>query len=181
MKLKTYSTEGIVLAKRNFGEADRIFSIYSKEHGRLSLIGKGVRKPGSRKRGHLEVFNKIKFSAVATKGIDLITEAEIIDIYPEIRKNLNKVSLAYYFTEVIGRTTHEKEVNEHVFFLLEDYLNKLTKETRLKKLRTDFIFDALVILGFWPREKKLVNPDEALTEVVERKIFSQRVGKRILS
>jgi DNA repair protein RecO (recombination protein O) len=181
MKLRTFSTEGIVLAKRNFGEADRIFSIYTKDYGRLSLIGKGVRKPGSRKRGHLEVFNKIKFSAVATKGIDLITEAEIIEIYPEIRKKLNKVSLAYYFTEVIGRTTHEKEVNNEVFFLLEDYLGKLTKETKLKKLRTDFIFDALVILGFWPKSRKLINPDETLKEVVERNISSQRVGKRILS
>lgn len=169
------------MAKKNYGEADRIFSIYTKDHGRLSLIAKGVRKTGSRKRGHLEVFNKIKFSAVATRGIDLITEAEIVNTYQEIRKKLNKISLAYYFMEVIGRTTHEKEVNGQLFDFLENYLEKLTKERKLKKLRTDFIYELLVITGFWPKGKKLINPDETLRDVVERNISSQRVGKRILS
>ncbi|KKU02477.1 MAG: repair protein RecO protein, partial [Candidatus Woesebacteria bacterium GW2011_GWE1_45_18] len=109
MTPRTYSDEGIVLTRRHYAEADRILSVYSKNHGRLSLIAKGVRRPTSKKRGHIEVFNQIKFQAVRGRGLDLMTEAEIIENFAEIRKSLKKVALAYYFMEVVGRTTHEGE------------------------------------------------------------------------
>ena len=63
MKPRSYTSEGIVLARRNYGEADRILVIYSKNFGRVSYMAKGVRRPKSRKRGHIEVFNYIKFQA----------------------------------------------------------------------------------------------------------------------
>jgi DNA repair protein RecO (recombination protein O) len=77
MKPKTYKTEGIVLARRNYSEADRIISVFSKGWGRISLLAKSVRKPKSRKRPHIEVFSYITFQAVKGKGIDLVTEVEL--------------------------------------------------------------------------------------------------------
>ena len=43
------------------GEADRILIIFSKKYGKITLLAKGIRKLGSRKRGHLEIFSKVKF------------------------------------------------------------------------------------------------------------------------
>lgn len=177
---RSYSTSGIVLAKKNYGEADRILSIYTQDFGRISLIAKGVRKMASRKRGHIEVFNNIRFQGIRGKGIDLITEAETIDSFKEFRENLKKVSLAYYFMEVIGRTTHEGEPHPEIYNLILGSLSKLREEKKLKTLRLDFILKLLTILGFWPEGKILVNPDAKLQEVVERNINSIRVGKRIL-
>src|SRR3990170_878312 len=105
MKLHSYSSEGIVLARRNYGEADRILSVYTKNHGRVSLMAKGIRRPKSRKRGHLEIFSHVRFQAATGRGIDLMTEVEVIDDFKEIRRSLKKVSLAYYFCEVIGKIT----------------------------------------------------------------------------
>ena len=85
----SYSEEGIVLARKNYGEADRIVSIYSQNHGRISSIAKGVRKLSSRKRGHLEVFSHIRFQAVNGKGLDLMTEVETVENFGEIRKSLS--------------------------------------------------------------------------------------------
>ena len=96
MRFKSYSDEGIVLARRNFGEADRILSIYSKNHGRISAIAKGIRRPISRKRGHLEVFCHIKFQITDGKGIGILTEVETLNNFGIIRKDLKKVSLAYF-------------------------------------------------------------------------------------
>ena len=95
MKPHSYTSEGIVLARRNYGEADRILSVYSKDHGRIALMAKGIRRPKSRKRGHVEVFSHVKFQSISGRGIDLMTEAEIVDDFKEIRKSLKKVSLAY--------------------------------------------------------------------------------------
>lgn len=181
MKPRSYTSEGIILGRKNYGEADRILSVYSKDHGRLSLMAKGIRRPKSRKRGHLEIFSLLNFQATTGHGIDLMTEADISDDFSEIRKSLPKVSLAYYFMEVIGKITHENEKNQELFDLILDSLNKLKGETKLKTLRFDFIQKLLTLMGYWPEGKVLTSPDEVLEEVIERQISSVRVGKRMLS
>ena len=177
---RSYVDEAIVLARRNFSEADRILSVFSKGHGRLSLLAKGVRRPSSRKRGHIEVFNRIKFQAVKGRGLDIMTEAEIIDSFEMVRKDLKKVALAYYFMEVIGRTIHEEEKNVELYSLLQNYLEKLKAEKKLLSLRKDFVYQVLTILGFWPRGRELENPDAKLEEVTERQLNSARVGKKLV-
>ncbi len=179
MKPHSYPGEGIVLGRRNFGEADRILSLYTKTHGRISLIAKGVRRPKSRKRGHIEVFNLVKFQAISGQGIDLMVEAEVIEDFSQIRKSLRKVSLAYYFMEVVGKITHEQESNIDLFNLISDNLLKLKTTKKLKELRFDFMLKLLTLLGYWPHGQLLPNPDEELEKVIERQIYSERVGKRL--
>jgi len=180
MKPHSYSSEGIILARRNYGEADRILSIYTKDHGRIALMAKGIRRPKSKKRGHVEVFSKVRFQAISGRGIDLMTEAEVVDDFKELRKSLTKISLSYYFSEVIGRITHEGEKNEGLYDLIIENLDRLKTETKLKKMRFEFITDLLTLLGYWPDGLKLANPDEKLAEVIERQVSSVRVGKRML-
>jgi DNA repair protein RecO (recombination protein O) len=181
MRLHSYSDEAVVLARRNFGEADRILSVFSEHYGKVSFIAKGVRRLKSRKRGHIEVFSYVKFSAASGKGIDIITEVETIDDFTEIRKSLKKVALVYYFLEVISKITHEGEHNPDLFNLLLANLERLKNENKLRKLRLDFVINILTMLGYWPRGKVLVNPDMVLEEVIERQLSSVRVGKKITS
>ena len=180
MRPHSYSSEGIVLSRRNYGEADRILSLYSKDHGRISLMAKGVRRPASRKRGHIEVFNLVKFQAVSGNGMDLMTEAEVVDDFKELRSSLKKVSLTYYFMEVVGKITHEGEPNTELFNLILTNLEKLKTAKRLKELRLDFITKLLILMGYWPHGQNLDNPDEELEKVIERQIYSERVGKRMI-
>jgi len=67
VKQKTYSSEGIILSRKNYGEADRILTVFSKNYGKVTLLAKGIRKLISKKRGHLEIFSEVKFSAVSGK------------------------------------------------------------------------------------------------------------------
>lgn len=170
----------MVIARRDFGEADRILVVFTKERGKASLLAKGVRRPTSRKRGHLEVFSQIKFAAVHGRSLDIITEAEIINGFTKVRRDLKKVAVAYYLCEVVGRATREEEKNEELYELLLGSLGKLGKSGRLGGLRKKFIEEALVILGFWPKDKEMTDPDAVLEEVVEREMNSARVGKRVL-
>ena len=180
MKPRAYTSEGIVIARRNFGEADRILVLYTKNFGKVSLIAKGIRRPKSKKRGHVEVFNKIKFQAARGRGLGMITEAEVIEDFAEIRKSLRRISLAYYLMEVVGRITHDGEEKAEVYDLLLETLSKLKSTKMLKKLRLDFITSLLITLGYWPSSKPLLDPDEKLEEVIERAIYSKRVGKRMI-
>jgi len=177
---RIYSSEGIILKRKNYGEADRILTVFSKHFGKNTFLAKGVRKLASKKRGHLEVFSHIKFAASRGHGMDIITEVETINTFSKIRTNLNKISLAYYFCEVITKITREDEIHNNVFNLLTVFLCRLENETKLKKLRHEFLYELLKELGYWPENKKLIDADMVLEEVVERQINSFRVGKKIL-
>ena len=181
MRPRRYSSEAIVLARRNYSEADRILTVVSKHYGKLVLIAKGVRKPESRKRGSIEVFSKIKFSAARGRVFDIVTEVEMLRFYKDIRNDLKKVSLAYYFLEVVDKIIQQEEKNGEIFTLLDDYLSKLESEKKLKKLKDEFVRNILIISGFWPKEKVIKDSNKTLEYVLERKISSARVGKKVLS
>lgn len=180
MKLRSYTSEGIILKRRNFDEADRMLWVYSKDYGKVVLIAKGVRLPKSRKRGHIEIFAKVNFQAVKTRNLDLIVEVNTVDFYNEIRNNLKKISLAYYFCEVVEKITNEQEPNNELYNLFLEKLEILKSAKKLKDLRFDFIRSVLVLTGFWPKDKILIDPELKLKEVIEKQIFSQRVGKRMI-
>ena len=180
MNYKTYSSEGFILGRRNFGEADRILALFTKDLGKISLIAKGVRKLTSRKRGGIEIFNKIKFAAVKGKSLDILTEVAVLESYDEVRADLRRISVGYYFCELVGKTTRDNEKHEELFNILNEYFKKLQISGNLKHLRLNFICDMLVELGFWPANKKIDNPDMVLESVIERKLNSSRVGKKML-
>ena len=177
----SFTSEGFILARRNFGEADRIIDIYSSDKGKISLIAKGIRRPSSRKRGHLEIFSKVRFQAFLGKNMGILTEVETLDDFTEIRKSMNKISLAYYFMEVVGKMTHEGDVNQDIYHFLGRIMESLKDGEKLKDLRRKFVTDLLKLLGYWPEGTDLNFPDEKLEEVMERQIYSKRVGKIILS
>ncbi len=179
MRGRAYTSEGVVLVRKNYGEADRILTVFSKDFGKLPLMAKSVRRPASRKRGGIEVFSHIKFQAVSGKGMDLITEVEVINSFNEIRADLNKVSVSYYFCEVVGKITNEKETNREVFLILLKYLNRLISENKLKTLRNEFAREVLVTLGFWPQGQALPRPDDKLQEVIEKELSTIRIGKKL--
>lgn len=115
---RTYSTEGIILARRNYGEADRFLTIFTKHYGKIRVIAKGVRRINSRKRGSLELFNHIKIFLVKGHNLDIITEAESKNAFLAWRKDLTKVAVAYHIAEVVARLTPEHQEHREIFDLL---------------------------------------------------------------
>lgn len=177
---RSFSTEGFILSRKNYGEADRLLSIFTKHYGKIFLLAKGVRKPKSRKRGHIEIFTRVKFSYTKNDHFVLMNEAELIESYEVIRTNLKKTSLAYYFVEVISKILQEEEKHDDVYAILSKYMCLLTKNQKLKELRFGFVYELLVALGYWPRSKKIPDPDRVLESVLERQVNSMRVGRKLL-
>jgi DNA repair protein RecO (recombination protein O) len=168
-----------VLSTKSFGEADKIIIVLTPI-GKKSFIAKGVRRPSSRKRGHLTQFNKIKFSAAKGKGMDVLTEVELVNSYTELKNDIKKTLVAYYLVEVVSKLTYEEEPHSPVYELLDAYLVNLQTSNKTKKLKNDFIMDILVELGFWTADKPMPNPDYILETVTEKNIHSSRVGKKVL-
>jgi len=176
---KKISSTGLVLSRKYFSEADAMVDVYTKDHGKLRFVAKGIKKLNSRKRGSLEPFSLIKFSS-SRGSLPILTEVEIVESFPILRKSLKKTAVAYYFVELVTKTSYEEEKNVDLFNLLKNYLERLEGEKKLKVLRLNFARDLLVLLGFWPEDRKLTDPDENIEVVIERSLYSMRVGKALV-
>lgn len=180
MLRRRYSTEGIVLSQINYGEADRIVTLFTKDYGKVRVIAKGVRKLKSRKRGHIDSFNRIKFSTAKSHDMDMIIEAELIESYSSLKTDLKKVSVAYYLVEIASKLTQIEEKHEFLYYFLLEKLHELDDTRGLKNFRYAFAKELLVRLGFWAANQKLDNPDEVIEQVIEKKLFTTRIGHAII-
>ncbi|MDP2632445.1 MAG: DNA repair protein RecO, partial [Candidatus Curtissbacteria bacterium] len=142
-------TEGVILKRRNFGEADRILTIYTKDSGKITALAKGVRRPRSKKAGHLEIGNWCKIFIVRGKSIDLLTEVEAkqsFGINDFSEKRANKI---YHLLELVESLTAEHQRNPKVFILLVHFLNKVTTEDDFDLVSSVFKIKLLSTLGFF--------------------------------
>lgn len=174
-----FTSEAIVLSSKPTGEADKIIWLYTSKHGKMVTIAKGVKRVKSRKRAGLESFTHIKFSAVQTQGIPILTEVEIINSMDHVKHSLREASVAYFMAEVISKLAPDMEENEELFSLFVKYLNDLSTKGSLREYRLNFIQEVLQTLGFWPKGNIHPDPDKLLEEITERKLSSVRIGKKL--
>ncbi len=104
---RTYRAEGIVLRGRDFGEADRILTLFTPEHGKVRAVAKGVRRANSKKSGHVEPFCRCAMLLSQGRDLDLIEQAETLDAFPEMRSSLERLGAAFYLAELVDTFTEE--------------------------------------------------------------------------
>lgn len=122
---RSFRAEAIVLRHINYGEADRILTLYTRDQGKMRVIAKGVRKIKSRKAGHLEPFNRITLQIARGHDLNIVTQAETLQAYPTIHNSLESIGYASILVELVDKLTFEAEENLAIFQLLTDGLNRL--------------------------------------------------------
>jgi len=177
----SYKTEGIILKRTNYGEADRILTIYTKHYGKIRALAKGVRRITSRRGGNVELFNQAVLFLNKGRNLDLLQEAQVVYSFKSWRRDLEKVATAYYFSELVDKLTPEGQANQRVFQLLSHFLEKIAI-ARLLELTRSFEEMLLEELGFGvPEELKrssgsLRNYIESITE---KRLNSQDITKKL--
>jgi len=173
---RSYKTEAIVLKRTNFSEADRLLTVFTKHQGKLKLIAKGVRKLTSRKKGHLELFTQVKLQIAKTKSIDIITEAETINNFSNLRKNLNRVRIAYLFSELIDQLTAEGQEHQDVYHLFLQNLTTLNSQSAPKNFILNFEKQLLQLLGFGlPQKHDRPSLERHIYSIIERPLNSKKL------
>ena len=157
----------IVLKRINFGEADKIVTVFSREQGKLSLVVKGVRRIKSRRAPHLEPLSETKLIIHGNH----ITDAKKIfsgDF------NLKSLGFAFYGAEVVDKLLPDNEPHASVYELLRNFLR--TKEIDEGKVK-EFTLQLLWTLGFLPHGQF---PKEGLNNFVEQVAEKRIKSKKLI-
>jgi hypothetical protein len=126
--MRNIKTEGIVIKRKNLGEADRILTIITPHEGKLTIKATGVRKITSRRSAHIELLNHAALSLYKGKGMHVLTEVKMLDDHSQIKADFTKVGLAYHLCELVDGLCPENQENGNVFYLLKNTLKRLAQQ-----------------------------------------------------
>jgi DNA repair protein RecO (recombination protein O) len=149
---RSFRAEAIVLRHSDWGEADRLLTLYTRQHGKVRAIAKGARKIASRKAGHIEPFTHVTLQLARGRDLLIVTQAETIDGYLPIREDLALTGYASYILELLDRFTYEDESeNPTIFRLLVESLARLAAKSDPWLVIRYYEMRLLDFLGFRPQ------------------------------
>jgi len=112
-------TEGIVLRRTNFGEADRIITMLTADHGKVRLIAKGVRRSKSKLAGGIELFSVSQITYLPGKSeIQTLVSSRLKKYYDHIVQDIQRTMLGYELLKRINRATEDAPEPEYFQLLV---------------------------------------------------------------
>ncbi len=172
---RSYATHAIILRRRDYADADRILTIYTPDLGKRVLIAKGVRKPSSRKAGHVELFTHANLQVAQARTWDIVTEAATVESFRHLRTDLDGIGFACYVCELVDCFSEEDDDNRLIWDLLLLALRRLnelsTSHDSTARAQADvmlrwFELHLLSVSGFQPQFFRCVDCDRELEPVL---------------
>ena len=172
---RAFRTQAIILKRRDFGEADRILTIFTPDRGKLDVIAKGARKPTSTKTGHVELFTRTDMLIHKGRDLDIVAQAEMNMPYMGVREDLVRGAYASYVAELLDRFTGEADEGyEELFELMDDTLDRLCTESDPRLAVRYYEIQLLDLVGFRPELSECVVSREPIE--AEDQFFSYPMG-----
>lgn len=150
-----YRTQGVILSKKDRGEADQIFTIFTKDFGKIEVLGKGIRKIVSKLRSSICDFYLSEIEFVQGKNYKILTDALLIEKFGEIRKVLLKLKIILKISRVLDVLVEKEEPDERIWELLIEILKRLKNSPilvlKLYLIYHYFFWNLISILGYKPQ------------------------------
>jgi DNA repair protein RecO (recombination protein O) len=150
-QVPTYRDEAVVLRTHKLGEADRIVTMLSKQHGKIRAVAKGVRRTGSRFGARLEPFMVVDAQFYIGRSLDIVQQAESLGSYgADIVGDYPSFTAANAMVEAADRLSDHDAGIQH-YLLLVGALRSLAKGEHSPGLTLDsYLLRALSIAGWAP-------------------------------
>lgn len=133
--METFTVEAVVLKTDDFGDANRVVTLFTKEFGKLEANAYGCRRSRSPLSGAMQMFNHISATLIHGSKVDTIREADILNFYDALTKDLERLAYASLLFEIVNRMTFPRQRELETFNLLIKSLPALsTRNPRVAAL-----------------------------------------------
>jgi DNA repair protein RecO (recombination protein O) len=158
---KHFQTTGVIIRKVDFGEADRIVTVLTDEHGKIDCIAKGGRRINSKFCGRLELLSHVQLNCFQGRDLACLNEAFLINAIPDT-KDTERHRALFYIAELTNRII---QINQHIegaYDLLIDTLHHLEYSEKMETLLHSYIIKILTLSGFIPPWNKCAMCNDGL-------------------
>lgn len=158
----------------NYGEADRILTLYTPQAGKLRAIAKGTRRTKSRMSGHLDLYTRSTVLVARGRSLDIITQAEALETFRPVREDLERGAYSNYVAELVDGFSAEQLANYPLYALTVSTLRRLATESNLDMVARIFELQLLSFTGYRPQLHRCVNCETTIEPTANH--FSSRLG-----
>lgn len=172
---RIYRTPAVILSRRDYGEADRLLTVFTPGLGKQEFLAKGIRKTTSRKAGHLELFTHSTLLVAKARTWDIVTEAASVESFRTLRTNLDAIGYASFLCELVDCFTESDDDNQplwDLFLLALRVLDEYGQQALVQQIQIDpqlllhwFQLQLLALTGFQPQFFYCLACQAALTPV----------------
>jgi DNA repair protein RecO len=120
MRENKYS--GIVLKKQPFGEADEIISFYTRQAGKIRLLAKSIKKPGSKLQNFLQLAFCVNIRSTQSGRLPRVISSEVTHTFASLRESLEKAAAVFSGLELVLRFTPDHDPNPELYHHLSEFL-----------------------------------------------------------
>lgn len=142
--------EGIVIRTTDYGESNKIVTLYTREWGKIGLMARGAKKPNSRLSGISQLFNHGHFLFQKSRGLGTLQQGELISFWKEIKEDIFLTAYASYIIDLTDKCTDEKKPNPYLFELLYQTLNYINEGYDPEILMYIYEMKMLNTIGLYP-------------------------------
>ena len=176
--MAAHAAEGIILRKYYVRETSYLLVVYTKEFGKIRGVIKGVRGPYPQFAGNFEVITKAKllFYKKKKKLLDLITQCEATDYFLPVKKDIERLTYAHYFIELIDTVTGDYVPDEELYGILDESLRMLGSGSSPKRISRIFELKVLGEVGFSPQVAECV----LCSGPIEKNVYFSAVSGGVL-
>jgi DNA repair protein RecO (recombination protein O) len=161
-ELATYRDRAVVLRKLDYGEADRIFTLLTREHGKVGAIAKGVRRPESKLGPSLELYGHIDVLLAKGRGeLDVVAQVQRVPGY-RIEGDMERMAHAALIAELAERVCEDRHPLDGVYEMTVSAMGQLGHESEPRRASAWFLMTALDLLGYAPQLMACVSCDRPL-------------------
>lgn len=148
----TIVTKALVVGSVDFGESDKIVTLFTLEMGTIKAVARGAKRSRKRFGANLEPFSLVSAHLVDAErgGLMRLEQSDLIEPHDGIRRGLDRIAWAAYFTELAGQAVGEGEANPALFRLLEGGLGFLNRQMTGAGLIRAFEMKFLELAGLRP-------------------------------
>jgi len=143
-----YKTQGIILKRQDQGEANRMFKVFCREYGKVTMFAVSERKITSKLRGGLELFSLSYLEFIQGKNKKLLVEAIPLKQYLASTQDLSCLHSAFKIAELVDQHMAEQEKDEKVWDLLAHSLHDLQEGSAPEKIYQSFVPEFMTLAGY---------------------------------
>lgn len=176
-----YRYTAIVLGKRETGETDRLYTLYTREAGKITTLAKGVRKPTAKLASQLENGSQAGVTVIKGRGIGKIAGAIAEERFSALRSHYDVYETLLTTLDRVRTLTEPDDIDSEIYDLLQQFLTlseELVKSEKLEEyffLRECFLLKFYSLLGYHIDTARCIATGEKLA-VNEKYVFSPRDG-----
>ena len=150
--MPTYQADAVVLRRLDYGEADRILTLLTREHGKLAAIAKGSRRAKARSGNSLDLFARSRMMLAKGRNLDVVAQVERRGDVRNISGDLRRTAYACLVSEIADKVLEDRHPMDDVFELVAGTLDRLNDPGRSARADTSwFVMRMLDLLGYAPQ------------------------------